>query len=360
MTTLYDNTPEGICGNDDAGQMSAWYVMSAMGLYPVSPVDKEYIITTPLFDKSVIHLKSGKTLTITAPEAGKKKYISNIYFNGTEIEDFKITHEQIMSGGELTFVLSEKPVIKKNNVVSPREKKETDIVVTPYLSYDGTATFTDTLLVNVNAFYPQDTVVIEFASGETRTYVGKGSFVLNESESLSMYSKNGKTSQKVEAKFYKIPKGRKVKVLSKYNNQYTAGGDEGLIDQKRGGDNWKLGLWQGYWGEDFVAVLELTDGEKPSRLGANFIQDQKSWIFLPVEVAYYVSDNGKDYKLLEIVKNDMPERNEEILQKAFYTSKPINHRFVKVVAKNIKTNPSWHLSAGEKSWLFTDELIIEF
>ena len=151
-----------------------------------------------------------------------------------------------------------------------------------------------------------------------------------------------------------------MKVLSKYNNQYTAGGDEGLIDQKRGGDNWKLGLWQGYWGEDFVAVLELTDAEKPSRLGANFIQDQKSWIFLPVEVAYYVSDNGKDYKLLEIVKNDMPERNEEILQKAFYTSKPINHRFVKVVAKNIKTNPSWHLSAGEKSWLFTDELIIEF
>jgi hypothetical protein len=201
---------------------------------------------------------------------------------------------------------------------------------------------------------------VSLASGETRTYVGKGCFVLNESESLSMYSKNGKTSQKVEAKFYKIPKGRKVKVLSKYNNQYTAGGDEGLIDQKRGGDNWKLGLWQGYWGEDFVAVLELTDGEKPSRLGANFIQDQKSWIFLPVEVAYYVSDNGKDYKLLEIVKNDMPERNEEILQKAFYTSKPINHRFVKVVAKNIKTNPSWHLSAGEKSWLFTDELIIEF
>ena len=360
LTTLYDNTPDGICGNDDAGQMSAWYVMSSMGIYPVSPVDKDYIITTPLFERSVIHLENGKTLTITAPGAEKKKYISKVYFNGTEIEDFRITHEQIMSGGELTFVLSEKPVIKKNNVVSPREKKETDIVVTPYLSYDGTATFTDSLIVEAFAFYPEDTIELAFESGKTLSFVGKGRFVLNESESLSMYSKNGKTSQKVEAKFYKIPKGRKVKVLSKYNNQYTAGGDEGLIDQKRGGDNWKLGLWQGYWGEDFVAVLELTDGEKPSRLGANFIQDQKSWIFLPVEVTYYVSDNGKDYKLLEIVKNDMPERNEEILQKAFYTSKPINHRFVKVVAKNIKTNPSWHLSAGEKSWLFTDELIIEF
>lgn len=360
LTTLYDNTPDGICGNDDAGQMSAWYVMSAMGLYPVSPVDKEYIITTPLFEKSVIHLENGKTFTIIAPEAGKKKYISKIYFNGTEIKDFRISHEQIMSGGELRFELSEKAVINKQQTIQPREKKETDIVITPYLSYKGTATFTDSLLVDVFAFCPQDTVVVEFKSGEATMFVGKGSFVLNESENLTMYSQNGTSSQKVTASFYKIPKGRKVKVLSKYNNQYTAGGDEGLIDQKRGGDNWKLGLWQGYWGEDFVAVLELTDGEKPSRLGANFIQDQKSWIFLPVEVAYYVSDNGKDYKLLEIVKNDMPERNEEILQKAFYTSKPINHRFVKVVAKNIKTNPSWHLSAGEKSWLFTDELIIEF
>jgi hypothetical protein len=258
------------------------------------------------------------------------------------------------------MVLSNVPVIENEVIEARKLNSKTDIVITPYLSYEGTATFTDSLIVEAFAFYPEDTIELAFESGKTLSFVGKGRFVLNESESLSMYSKNGKTSQKVEAKFYKIPKGRKVKVLSKYNNQYTAGGDEGLIDQKRGGDNWKLGLWQGYWGEDFVAVLELTDGEKPSRLGANFIQDQKSWIFLPVEVAYYVSDNGKDYKLLEIVKNDMPERNEEILQKAFYTSKPINHRFVKVVAKNIKTNPSWHLSAGEKSWLFTDELIIEF
>ena len=55
----------------------------------------------------------------------------------------------------------------------------------------------------------------------------------------------------------------------------------------------------------------------------------------------------------------MPERSEEILQKTFYTSKPIEHRFIKVIAKNIKKNPSWHLSAGEKAWLFTDEIIFE-
>lgn len=359
LTTLYDDTPAGICGNDDAGQMSAWYVMSSMGIYPVSPVDKDYIITTPLFEKSVIHLENGKTFTIIAPEADKKKYISEIYLNGKEINDYRISHEDIMKGGELRMVLSNVPVIENEVSEARKLNSKTDIVITPYLSYEGTATFTDSLIVEAFAFYPEDTIELTFESGKTLSFVGKGRFVLNESESLSMYSKNGKTSQKVEARFYKIPKGRKVKVLSKYNNQYTAGGDKGLIDQKRGGDNWKLGLWQGYWGEDFVAVLEVNKDGIPSRLGANFIQDQKSWIFLPSEVEYYVSDDGKNYKLLEVVKNDMPERSEEILQKTFYTSKPIEHRFIKVIAKNIKKNPSWHLSAGEKAWLFTDEIIFE-
>lgn len=359
LTTLYDDTPAGICGNDDAGQMSAWYVMSSMGIYPVSPVDKDYIITTPLFEKSVIHLENGKTFTIIAPEADKKKYISEIYLNGKEINDYKISHEDIMKGGELRMVLSNVPVIENEVSEARKLNSKTDIVITPYLSYEGTATFTDSLIVEAFAFYPEDSIELTFESGKTLSFVGKGRFVLNESESLSMYSKNGKTSQKVEARFYKIPKGRKVKVLSKYNNQYTAGGDKGLIDQKRGGDNWKLGLWQGYWGEDFVAVLEVNKDGIPSRLGVNFIQDQKSWIFLPSEVEYYVSDDGKNYKLLEVVKNDMPERSEEILQKTFYTSKPIEHRFIKVIAKNIKKNPSWHLSAGEKAWLFTDEIIFE-
>lgn len=359
LTTLYDDTPAGICGNDDAGQMSAWYVMSSMGIYPVSPVDKDYIITTPLFEKSVIHLENGKTFTIIAPEADKKKYISEIYLNGKEINDYRISHEDIMKGGELRMVLSNVPVIENEVIEARKLNSKTDIVITPYLSYEGTATFTDSLIVEAFAFYPEDTIELAFESGKTLSFVGKGRFVLNESESLSMYSKNGETSQKVEARFYKIPKGRKVKVLSKYNNQYTAGGDKGLIDQKRGGDNWKLGLWQGYWGEDFVAVLEVNKDGIPSRLGANFIQDQKSWIFLPSEVEYYASDDGKNYKLLEVVKNDMPERSEEILQKTFYTSKPIEHRFIKVIAKNIKKNPSWHLSAGEKAWLFTDEIIFE-
>ena len=279
--------------------------------------------------------------------------------NGREISDFKVSHEDIVAGGELRFELSDKPVLSKQHSTKPREKKQSDIVITPYLNYRGTATFTDSLSVEVFAFYPDDTVKVSLSSGREFTFVGKGSIVLHQSDNLTMYSLNGKKSQSVTAAFYKIPKGRNVNVLSQYNPQYTAGGDRGLIDQRRGGDNWKLGLWQGYWGNDFVAVLDLSSGEKVARVGANFIQDQRSWIFMPYEVEYYVSDNGKDFKLLEVVPNDVPQRCEDVVQKTFFTTKAINHRYIKVVAKNIKTNPSWHLSPGEKSWLFTDEIVIE-
>ncbi len=363
LTTLYDDSPDGVCGNDDAGQMAAWYVMSSLGLYPLSPVDKEYILTSPLFTKSVIHLENGKTLTITAPEADKKPYIGGIYLNGKEVSDFTISHEELMQGGELRFVMEdEDTMLELVPVEDESENAKADyepIVITPYLDYKGTGTFTDSLQIFVFGFYPDDTVFVSCASGKEHSFVGSGSFVITESERMSLRAQNGSSSQSVQAAFYKIPKGRKVKVLTAYNPQYTAGGDEGLIDRKRGGDNWKLGLWQGYWGEDMVAVLEIAEGEKVEKVGANFIQDTKSWIFMPSEVEYYVSENGKDFTLLEIVKNDVEQRTEQISQKTFFTSKPISQRFIKVVAKNIKKNPSWHLSAGEKSWIFSDEIVIE-
>lgn len=362
LTTLYDTTAAGICGNDDAGQMSAWYVMSSLGLYPLSPVDCEYIVSAPLFSKSTIRLENGRRFTILAPEAENRHYVSAVYLNGKKIENFKIKHEDILSGGELRVELSEKPVMGNKDGGTPCESnipKEDRIVVTPYLEYSGTGTFTDSLQVRVFAFEPTDTVLVRFSSGKEEMFLGSGSFVLRDSDRMEMLSKNGKSSQCVEASFYKIPKGRKVKVLSTYNNQYTAGGDYGLIDRRRGGENWKLGLWQGYWGEDMVAVVELSEDERVKRVGANFIQDSRAWIFMPSEVEYYLSDDGEDFSLLEIVKNDVPQKDESVRQKTFFTSKPINGRFVKVVAKNIKRNPSWHLSAGEKAWIFSDEIVIE-
>ena len=107
---LYLNNPAGICGNEDCGQMSAWYVFSAMGFYPVDPVSGRYEIGTPLFPEVKMHLVDGKTFTILAPAASRENiYIQSVRLNGQPYDKSYITHEQIMNGDTIEFEMGSKP-----------------------------------------------------------------------------------------------------------------------------------------------------------------------------------------------------------------------------------------------------------
>ena len=102
MDELYTNTPAGLCGNEDCGQTSAWYVLSAMGFYPVNPVGGVYEIGSPLFPKAELRLPNGKTFTVIAHGASKEnKYIGSMKLNGQPYTETFLTHEQIMSGATL-------------------------------------------------------------------------------------------------------------------------------------------------------------------------------------------------------------------------------------------------------------------
>ncbi len=107
MHELYLNTPAGLCGNEDCGQMSAWYVFSAMGFYPVDPVSGRYEIGTPLYPEVRMHLANGKTFTVRANGVSQENcYIRSVTFNGAPYDKTYITHEQILSGGVLEFEMS--------------------------------------------------------------------------------------------------------------------------------------------------------------------------------------------------------------------------------------------------------------
>ncbi|MGJ1410808.1 GH92 family glycosyl hydrolase [Sphingobacterium thalpophilum] len=110
METLYLNNPSGLSGNDDCGQMSAWYVFSALGFYPVDPVSGRYEIGTPIFPYSELKLANGKKFTVKANRVNKSNiYIRSVTINGKPLETSYITHEQIMSGANLVFEMSNKP-----------------------------------------------------------------------------------------------------------------------------------------------------------------------------------------------------------------------------------------------------------
>jgi putative alpha-1,2-mannosidase len=109
LREMYEPTPEGIIGNEDCGQMSAWYIMSSLGMYQVSPGTNEILLTTPLFPQAVIQLGNGKALTIKANDPAKNIYIDKVALNGNEIANNYITYEQLMEGGTLDFTLSKQP-----------------------------------------------------------------------------------------------------------------------------------------------------------------------------------------------------------------------------------------------------------
>ena len=110
MKTEYLNAPGGLSGNDDAGQMSAWYVFSAMGFYPVCPGTPYYIIGSPSFPRMSIRLENGKTFTILAHNANKKNiYIQSAKLNGKEYDKNYFTHQDIIQGGTLEFQMGPNP-----------------------------------------------------------------------------------------------------------------------------------------------------------------------------------------------------------------------------------------------------------
>lgn len=110
MTLLYQATPDGLCGDEDTGQMSAWYVFSALGFYPVCPGDTNYFIGSPLFDRATLHLSNGKTFDISAKHNGPQEfYIQSAELNGKSFDRTFISHEQITSGGGLQFEMGSAP-----------------------------------------------------------------------------------------------------------------------------------------------------------------------------------------------------------------------------------------------------------
>jgi predicted alpha-1,2-mannosidase len=107
MDTKYLPAPDGLSGNDDCGQMSAWYIFSALGFYPVAPGSDRYDLGSPLVKEAVINLENGKTFTVTAiNQSSDNVYVKKVELNGQKLDRLYITHQEIMNGGKLVFYMT--------------------------------------------------------------------------------------------------------------------------------------------------------------------------------------------------------------------------------------------------------------
>ena len=110
MDKLYHTAPDGLSGNEDAGQMSAWYLFSALGFYPVNPVSGEYVLGSPEVSSAKIHLENGKTFSVQALNQSKENvYVQSVSLNGQPLQQFFIRHSDILAGGSLVFEMGAQP-----------------------------------------------------------------------------------------------------------------------------------------------------------------------------------------------------------------------------------------------------------
>ncbi|HCY00043.1 MAG TPA: alpha-mannosidase, partial [Bacteroidales bacterium] len=163
----------------------------------------------------------------------------------------------------------------------------------------------------------------------------------------------------VKAEFVKIDLTRPINITSKCSQSYHAGGPEALIDGIRGAENWRLGGWQGYQATDFEAVVDLGKNQPINHLAAGFVQDIRSWIWMPKDVTFYISNDGKTFKQVAKVKSTTPHDDYENTQTDLKANVKTAGRYVKVVATNYGKIPSWHLGSGGNAFIFIDEIIIE-
>tara|TARA_R110000787_G_scaffold281103_2_gene392220 strand:- start:4425 stop:7388 length:2964 start_codon:yes stop_codon:yes gene_type:complete len=362
LTELYTNTPDGISGNEDCGQMSAWYVFSSLGFYPVTPGSNQYIIGTPLFDKGTFNLENGKTFTVAAKNLSDTNiYVEYVYLNGKALNKTYISHEDIMNGGSLEFYMTNNPAVwGSREGQEPRtEIKEHKIVPAPFIE-QGDVAFkgsTEITLASVEI----EAVIYYSLGSDFIKYLRP--FSISDKLALQVYAeKEGVKSATITTNFFKIDPNLKIELKTNYANQYNGGGENALIDGIIGTDDFRTGTWQGYLDEDVIAIIDLGKEKQVTEIEVNFLKDQRSWIFLPTEVEYLISSDGKNFSSISKKKMSKIVASENVsVEKVKATLKVRKARYIKVIARKLGVLPTWHLGYKHdgRSWIFIDEIQIK-
>ncbi len=363
LTTLYKNSPDGISGNEDCGQMSAWYVLSSLGFYPVTPGSNQYIIGTPLFEKATMHFENGNQFTIVANNhSPKHKFIASAILNGVPLNRSYLWHEELTKGGTITFEMTETPSnwATKDHEIPSTEITVHPIVPAPYIASGDVAFKEETVVTLGNA---EKNATLYYSINDTIFKRYQVPIVVKEASTLFTYAEyEGIKSSIIATKFFKIDPNRSIRLHTQYANEYNGGGASALIDGIYGERDFRTGAWQGYQDTDLVAVIDLGSVQSLDMLNINFLQDQRSWIFYPTKIECFVSNTNSFSTPLftKTIASEIPSEKIEIKTIPFDLSGQ-KGRYIKIKATNLGALPAWHLGApmNGKAWIFADEISIK-
>lgn len=365
LKEMYRNDPDGLAGNEDCGQMSAWYVLSALGFYPVSPGSPTYAIGRPLVDASIIQA-GDKAFEIKAlNNSAANKYVQQITWNGEPYLKLFITHEMLVTGGVLEITMGPNPNKSLASYqVDLTETVSSSFVPVPYFITTKTV-FSDELEVNMDKlFFEKGSIYYSLDGKKFEPFdpVEGRNLVLR--ESAIVYAKvvreDNSESKVISCTFQKFIKSIDLSLDTPYANQYPGAGSQTLVDGQFGTDEYRGTEWQGYNNTDVKGVMTLNQARTVNRVKCTYLIDTRSWIFPPKAFSIEVSTDGVNYKkvgkqVLSPLKGDIEKTVKEIVIEIV----PTEAKYIRFVVENYGEIPAWHLSPGSPTWMFLDELVVE-
>lgn len=366
LNEQYSPNPDGLSGNEDCGQMSAWYVISSLGIYNTMPGQQQFQIGMPLFGKAVIHLENDKTFTILNPNADVSN--SNIYIQGLKLNNaiynkIFLNYNTIYKGGELKVITAKAPnKAYDKSLIKPTSKIGEDLIVAnPYI------------IAPSKTFKKPFKAIIKCGDKDAKIYYTLNGTIPTANSKLytvpipvtknttikAIAIKNGKLSFVDEGTFIKIRSDIKLTLVNPYLSNYADQGNETLINGVHGKTDWHLGNWQGYQGNDLVAILDFGSVQPINTISIGTLQDTNNWIVFPQYVQYWISDNGNDFKLLSSVKTKVDIKDLTVQTQEFTAKLNTHSRYVKIIAKQYGPLPDWHPFKGSPSYIFADEITVK-
>jgi predicted alpha-1,2-mannosidase len=363
----YRAAPDGLSGNEDCGQMSAWYIFSALGFYPVAPGSTQYVIGTPMFDSATLALGAGRTFTIQSSPVRQARgpYIHAASLDGEPYPKAFLEHETLLVGGELMFRVDPAPNTSWGTGPDARPASFIAgpvVVAAPFVA-QGERTFRGTQWLRLGTAEPRATI----------HYTLDGTAPARDSEEyLTPVSISGgvtlrmiavldeAVSPEVTVRFRHLSDYPRITLSVPYAPQYAAAGDDTLIDGLRGHDSFKTGRWQGWRGTDLDVRLDFGAAREIRSVAMGFLQDTGSWIFMPRRVVVEVSDDGRTFEPVGTVENEVSERESKAVTRDFTLTldRARMARYVRVRVARYGTLPEWHSGAGEQAWFFADEIVV--
>lgn len=365
LKEMYQDAPDGLSGNEDCGQMSAWYVFSAMGLYPVCPGTPYYNIGRPNADSVSFTVGQTPFEISCINQTDENMYVQSIELNGEQIDRLYLSHSELAAGGKLIITMGKKTNenLKQFKPAPTLTEVPADFTPLPHFKQD-IRVFEQSLSVPIEIppLSNQSAYNIEYSLDDKTWNKYSQPIKIDQTTKIFIRTKNLKTgtySAIVSTEFVQASNQLEITINSAYANQYAAGGDQALIDGIKGGDEYRTGDWQGYYANDFDAILKMSEASTQIQIQIGFLEDLKSWIFYPKQIVFETSADGTTWTSHSAINTDMESNdyrsaNSNRWAQAIQSDTPF--QYVRIKAINAGVCPEWHLGKGNPTWLFIDEI----